>query len=117
MTYQTREVQDYASSFYIWETVSWVLQLIDENASSVLDGAEQVVVSFKQGTTRVDIKNPGLDVQNDQINIRLEQEQTALFNPGPVQLQVNIYYDNTERDTTVQAAIEALDNLYRRIMP
>ena len=110
---------EYAASFYVYETVTFPIQLLDEEGepSDALIGYEKVVVSLKQGAVQVDVSNPTVVVEDGTVTVRLEQEDTAKFRPGAVMLQVNIYYDNHERDVTVQAAIEALDNLYKQVMP
>lgn len=99
--------------FYIYETVEFPLQLSDTTA---LEGATKVVVSLKQGKTQLDKINPEMDVETGLISLYLTQEDTAMFKVGKVDLQVNLYYENQERDVTTKAKIDALDNLYRKVI-
>lgn len=48
--------------------------------------------------------------------MHLSQEETGKFKQGPVELQVNFYYEDTERDTSTKVLIDAEDNLYKKVM-
>ena len=100
--------------FYIWETVTFPIHLSDAGA---LNDVNQIIVSLKQKDVQVDIVDPEYDASESMIYLRLEQEDTSKFRKGNVILQINIYYNDTERDTTKQVTIEALDNLYKKVMP
>ena len=103
--------------FYIYETETLVLKILREEA---LKGFKEVVVSIYQNTSGAEINRLsselGIDEENDTVTISLSQEDTALFKPGKALIQVNIYYDNTERDVTTMAEIEVKNNLYRRVI-
>lgn len=58
----------------------------------------------------------GIDEETGIITMHLSQEETGLFKEGVVELQVNIYYENTERDTSTAVLITAKDNLYKKVM-
>lgn len=107
--------------FYIWETVDFPIKITSEDEQvKVLENVSNVVVSLKQGTINInkDIADTdiALDIENDIINLHLSQKETGQFKKGELILQVNILYDDNERDTTAQVAIEALDNLYKKVM-
>ena len=109
--------------FFVWETVDFPLQLSYKDSSiegKVLDGYSEVIVSLKQGTNLLEKKGDelGIDVENDIINLHLSQEETGAFKPNKqVILQVNIYYDDTERDTSFESYIDVYDNLHKELMP
>lgn len=103
------------AGFYIYETYDLQITLSDPSA---LDDYKTVVVSLAQGKTKLNFTDPGID--EGVINVHLSQEQTALFKPSSnankVTVQVNIYYTDTERDTSAQGFLEVYDNLYREVI-
>lgn len=102
--------------FYAWETVDLPLKL---SRTGALEDVKEVVVSLKQGKTQIEKSGAelGLDTENDTINMHLSQEDTSQFTPGTCYVQVNLYYANTERDTSTQASIEVRSNLHKELMP
>ena len=105
------------SSFYRFETKEFTLNF---TPNGVLDGYSKIVVSLAQsGIEKVSKTNDDLviDVTNNKIIVDFSQEDTSLFRPGEdAELQVNIYYENTERDVSKKATIKVLDNLHKKIM-
>lgn len=105
------------AGFYIWETKTLHLQLKPETA---LDGVKNVIVTLAQewAGTKVEKSTSDLVIKEDvgQINVHLTQEETGQFVPGKVRIQVNLLYNDSERDTTVQGVVEARDNLHRKVM-
>lgn len=101
--------------FYQWETVDLPLKLSREGA---LNDVKSVVVSIKQGSNLIEQNEEtlGIDAENDTINMHLSQEETAQFKTGAAYIQVNLYYENTERDTSAQASIEVKGNLHKELM-
>ena len=107
------------TSFYIFETKPLTLNI---RPKGVLIGYKDIVVSFRQthrkGTALVERFTDDLtiDVDKGQIDLTLTQKDTARFAPGVVTVQVNILYDDAERDVTTTQQIRALDNLHKRVM-
>ena len=105
------------AGFYIWETKTLHLQLIPETA---LDGFKDVIVTLAQEWSEAIVEKSTADLvikeQEGQIDVGLSQEETAKFVPGKVRIQVNLLYNDSERDTTVQGVVEARDNLHRKVM-
>ena len=105
------------AGFYIYETETLSIRL---NKDNVLQDAKHIIVSIFQKSTETQInKNEdelGLDIENNIINISLSQEETAKFKIGEADIQVNIYYENTERDVSSKGKIEIRDNLYRQVI-
>lgn len=103
--------------FYRYETESLQMQIVPYDA---LAGYSDVVVSFKQAGKRaqLDIDTADLVISEDTgtITVNLSQEQTALFAAGEILVQVNILFEDSERDATAQAKIGVLDNLYEQVM-
>lgn len=99
--------------FYIYETVTFPIQLSDTGA---LQDIDKIIVSLKQKTVQLDKENPDYNEQTGVINLYLTQEDTALFKQGLVDLQINLYYDDHERDVTKKVQIQALDNLYKKVI-
>lgn len=107
--------------FYIWETVDFDVKVTSDTLEKVLDGCRDVRISFGQNNYELVGKNLStidvqLDYEKDIIRVHLSQEDTGLFTPGEVTVQVNILYEDTERDTSVQGIILAVNNLYRKVM-
>lgn len=101
--------------FYIYETVDLPIVLSDPDA---LQNYEKVVVSISQTDIyELNISDGlGIDVDNATINVHLTQEDTAKFKKGTAKVQVNIMYQDTQRDVSAMAQIDVLDNLYKEIM-
>lgn len=100
--------------FYVYETVTFPIQLSDPDA---LQDSEKVVVTISQKSVKLDKENPSLDKETGRITLYLNQEETAMFKPkSTADIQVNIYYENGERDVTNTAKIRVLDNLYKKVM-
>lgn len=104
--------------FYQYETTDIPIQLSDPDC---LREAEKVVVTLYQQSSGIyqNFTNDEIEINRDDgiILLNLSQEQTAEFSPGVITIQVNIYYENSERDVTSTAKIRVLENLYQRIMP
>ncbi len=101
--------------FYIYETVTFPITFTPEG---VLQEYKHIVVSLSQGVTIVNKTENELtiDADNDRIDVSFSQEETANFVEGEAIMQVNIYYENTERDVSTQAPIEVRDNIYRQVI-
>lgn len=108
--------------FYRYETVDIPLTFTPDG---VLEGYRHIVVSMAQNDavkinkTEEDIE---IDVQENKIIVPLSQEETGVFiggernNPKSVKIQVNIYYNNAERDVSTIGTLEVYDNLYKEVM-
>lgn len=112
------------ASFYVWETVDFKL-VLEKDGGGVFDGIKDVIVSFRQPTggrkamVEKDLKSGSLivDGAENSIIVHLGQEDTAVFKAAKdVLVQVNLLYENGERDTSVQESIEALSNLHEEVM-
>ena len=109
------------ASFYIWETVDFPIQLTSEDENSdILKDFKDVIVSLNQNNILLEKNSTSKDIiidsENDIINLHLSQDDTGLFDPGKVIVQINILYSDGERDTTVQTSIKALSNLHKEVM-
>lgn len=109
--------------FYTYETVDIPLVFTPEE---VLQDYRHIVVSLKQDDVIQINKTEeelGIDVEHGTINISLSQEETAQFkggsqnNPRQILIQVNIYYNDTDRDVSTIKSIDVYDNLYKKVMP
>ena len=99
--------------FYIYETVTFPIHILDADA---LQDVDKIVVSLKQKTVQLDKFDPDYNEETNMINLYLTQEDTAMFKQGLVDLQINIYYNDHERDTTKKTQLQALDNLYKKVI-
>ena len=104
------------AEFYIYETKLIPLKF---KRQGILDNLKEVMVSIKQLNVQIN-KNEddlGIDTDNNIINVYLTQEETAKFQPGRSgKMQVNLYYDDKERDVSVEIEVKVYDNLYRKVM-
>lgn len=104
------------ASFYRFETISMPLKFTPEG---VLEDYKHIIVSISQNGVLLINKNEDdlvIDSTTDTITISLSQEETGLFQPTKAYIQVNIYYNDSERDVSTQAAIDVLDNLYEKVI-
>lgn len=101
--------------FYQWETTDLSLRI---SRAGALADIKNVIVSILQGNILIEKEKDdlGLDEENDIINLHLGQEETGKFNPGTAHLQVNLYYENTERDTSAQVDVQIRANLHKEVM-
>ena len=108
--------------FFVYETVD--IPMIFE-PEGCLESYDKVLVTMAQGG-EVKIQKwdnvLGIDVPNNRVNMSLSQEETSLFvggkkgSPKVVDIQVNIYYENGERDTTFTETIDVYDNQYKEVI-
>ena len=111
-----------SESFYIWETYPLTITVSDADAQhgdpSPLVDVDSVVVSFRQGTKSVHLSGNrlSLDASDGTIGLELSQAETGKFVQGTVDVQVNLLYEDSERDTTAMGVLEARDNLYKKVM-
>lgn len=110
------------ASFYKYETVEIPLKFTPEG---VLNGYKHIMVSIVQnGIVQVDKSEEELniDTEEDTITVLLSQEETGMFMGGDLQepitaqIQVNIYYENAERDVSTIGEIDVYNNLYSKVM-
>ena len=110
------------AGFYQWETKSFGIRLVPKEEQpefAPLDGLEHIVVSIVQkGIAQVDLTEDDILIDPDEslLTIRLGQEQTGQFIEGKAKIQVNLYYENTERDTSAKGVLEVYGNLYEKVM-
>lgn len=109
------------AKFYRYETVDIPLVF---TPAEVLEGYEHIIVSIHQAGVKIDKTEEDLtiDVANDTITLSLSQEETGQFiggdnnNPKKAYIQVNIYYNNSERDVSTVGSIDVYDNLYDKVI-
>ena len=108
--------------FYKYETVDIPLKF---TPAGVLEDYSKIVVSIAQSGMIQINKNESelsIDVNEDTITLSLSQEETAKFsggdenNPKIAKIQVNIYYENKERDVSTVGTIDVYDNLYKKVI-
>lgn len=109
--------------FYRYETVDIPLVF---TPNEVLEGYQHIVVSIAQdNVTKVNKTEESLEIDttNNKIIVPLSQEETGMFiggdknNPKKAKIQVNIYYNNAERDVSTVGTLDVYDNLYKKVMP
>lgn len=107
--------------FYKYETVDIPLKF---TPTGVLEDYSKIVVSILQsGIVQIDKTEEDLliDVNEDTITLSLSQEETGKFfggqdTPSKAKIQVNIYYENKERDVSTVGTIDVYDNLYKKVI-
>ena len=106
------------ASFYQYETADLRLTIDDGQGGTPLEGYDRIVVSIRQARARLDLTGDdlGVDVPASTINVHLTQEQTGAFEAAPAQVQVNVYYSDSERDVTAKGEVKVLDNLYKQVI-
>ena len=112
--------------FYQWETARLRLKIQekDEPEAKPLEGYKLIVVSLDQGKGRgmyhgdyfFEAGSPDVSVENSYIDLYFSQEEAGKYADVTTKVQVNILYDDTERDTTVEGKIKVLNNLYKKVM-
>lgn len=104
------------AGFYLFETKPLVIQL---KPDGVLDGAKNVVITLQQMNGKK-LEKSGqevfIDPERTRVECFLSQEETAAFKVGRVRVQINILYEDTERDVSCQGTLEVWDNLHKEVM-
>lgn len=103
------------AEFYAWETVDLNIKVSDKSA---LEDYDKIVISLEQGRVHLDFFDQFVvDSEEGIIVLHLTQKDTSCFEPNrKVKLQVNFYYIDEERDTSTEAEIDVLPNLYRKVI-
>ena len=108
--------------FYRYETVEIPLVF---TPVGILEGYKHIVVSIVQkGMTQINKTEEDLNINvgTDTITLYLTQEETGKFmggennNPRKAEIQVNIYYNNSERDVSTVGSIDVYNNLYSKVI-
>ena len=107
--------------FYRYETVDIPLKF---TPSGVLENYKHIVVTISQdGMIKINKTedNLSIDVNEDLITLSLSQEETGKFGggkttPRQADIQVNIYYESTERDVSTIGTIDVYENLYNQVI-
>lgn len=111
------------ASFFQFETKDIPFQLSYDDPcdpeKKVLDGYKEVVITLTQGQRMLVKKTDelGIDVENDIINMHLSQEETGSFKTcDQVKVQLNVYYNNHERDISSKLYLEVKETDYKEVM-
>lgn len=111
------------NGFYQWETADLEIIIEDDDGNpkaGVLDNLKDVVVSISQGPGKQEdwhLDELGIDAAASTVNLHLTQQKAGKFSgDAPAKVQVNILYNNGERDVTVKGTIDVFSNLYRKEM-
>ena len=113
--------------FYIYETVDFPIIVTAEETTGILDGYKEVIVSFGQNGNEILTKDSSMsdvsiDTETDTINVHLSQEDTSKFKVSKTDdvttadVQVNILYEDKERDASASTEIEVRNNLHKKVM-
>ena len=102
--------------FFQFETASLEIEL---DKDGWLAGTLDVVVSIVQGRTRLDLHKADLTIDEEASTIvcYLSQEQAGAFDSSKgVAVQVNVLYEDGERDVSETGTVDVFANLYRQVM-
>ena len=110
------------ASFTQWTTEDLKIILEDDEGNpveGVLDDVKNLVVTITQGSVVENwfLEDIGLDQANSTINLPISQERSGRFEGDKTaKVQVNILYNDSERDATAKGKIDVFDNLYDKEM-
>lgn len=104
--------------FYTYETVD--LPIVFQN-KSVLNNYQKIMISLRHTATMEQLDLDAaqycdINTSTGTITLHLSQEHTGMFHKGTVELQVNIVYQNGERDVSKKVKIEVYDNLHKKVI-
>lgn len=96
--------------FFKWETAEVYLHL--GGAPGILTDTDDVVLTLVQDPARLDLHKSDLTIEeaDDNIYVKLTQEQAGMFAPAPVLAQVNILKGG-DRIVSEQGLIHILGNI------
>lgn len=104
--------------FYAYETADITIVFKDP---TVLEDYNNIIISIRHLKTgkQIDLdaeESCDIDTAGGTMILHLTQEQTGKFVEGYVELQINILYDDSERDVTTKSEIRVYDNLHKKVM-
>lgn len=105
--------------FYQYATATILMNLeYCDGTKGVLEGYKDIKVTLEQAgvTLTKGIDELGVDVEEDIIALPLSQEETAMFVTTYCEVQVNVLYEDSERDASASGKIMVKKNLYREVM-
>lgn len=105
---------------YTYTTPSFTISFKE---AGVLTDYEKIVVSLKQdGVAQIDKNDLEVDLENETITVVFTQEDTGKLDggspeePTTANLQVNIYYEDEDRNCTSIQTLDVIDNLYQGVI-
>lgn len=81
-----------------------------------LTEAENVYVTFQQGSNILTKTGEELDVSAHQVDVYLSQHETLQFGQGVVDLQMNWTFSGGQRAATENAKIDWVANLLKKVV-
>ena len=105
--------------FYQYTTANIPLKLeYCDGTSGVLEGYKDIKVTLSQAgvTLTKGLDELGVDIDEDTVILPLKQYETGLFATMACEVQVNIFYEDKERDASTMGKIMVKKNLYKEIM-
>lgn len=105
----------HGAGFYQYETADLEITL---EKDQVFVDAKDVVVSIVQGSTRIDYHADQLDIdtETNTILMHITQEDAGMFGNSSAVVQVNVLYEDGERDVSAQGTISIFANLFKEVM-
>lgn len=108
------------AGFYIYETKPLTIKLLQDNLPVVLEDYREIIVTIKQLMSGAVIEKTSKDLdvtpEEGKIVLELSQEDTASFGVGEALIQVNVLYEDSERDVSTQGKLKIKDNLHKEFM-
>lgn len=112
---------------YATEELTFELRTAEgEKPVGIFDGIKEAIVTLSQGGGAIEKRlsdgEIGLDDEQAAVNVRFRQEDTARLQggtsekPKSADVQVNLYYHNTDRDVTHEAKVPVYRNLHAKRM-
>lgn len=105
------------AGFAIYETVNLRAKF---KKTGVLTDYKTVLASIKQENVLLeystDDENVTVDEEIDTVYVYLSQEDTAKFKKGCAKFQINVYYEDEERNVSCIAQLQIRDNLHKEVM-
>ena len=96
--------------FYPWETVTYKITF--DKADALVD-YKQLMVAIRQGRKALYKSTDDLEIAGDVVTLKLSQSETGQFVKGTAYIQVNILYEDKERDVTAIETLDVRHNLYQ----
>lgn len=110
------------TSFYQFETTELPIFLSSPDDKKVLDDFKEVIITLTQSdciSLEFDSESEQVEINptDDTITVFLSQEDTGKFNTDKViAMQLNILYNDTSRNVSIEDYITVLPNLHANIM-
>lgn len=109
------------AEWFQWETVDLTVRLVDEEwepAPEALEGVQDMVFTVAQGNKKLNVflNEMVVDYTEGTVTIHFSQTMSGSLNPGHADVELNVLYEDGERDASYWGEVFINENLFKKVM-